>query len=437
MASTFIPDKLIFFTIVFIIITTNVQSICSTIPVITGSEIDDSDLDSSCFVMDMTLMVENILPDPSYILPESNWAVINEALKKTLNDKDITEFTITNGISSDNKNWYIDNKACPDTIDNTVQKFQFEALPYNILCNNNTLKINPEKQTIECTFIMPNTSVYIWDLLFVESIIGIKNIEQCGTATLQAIVGKLIKEEESWKVIAVSNELQVTPETVNDIQQFIFNTSPPARLFSENTIYSLVINVKKCVSVISVKSNPVMLTHQQPHPCELGNALTNRREMNFGLRALCDRRNLRDEEIRLHFEDIFYQQHSSQNIIEKPLLGPPKNTFSFAATIPSVARRLEDDDRDDTSPTCGSCSTPTPSPARRLIQYESVITNSVHDVRRNLLDAHEPGFYETRGNGTGDRLAEYIDFPCVSQCIAIDSSTNRIFSVGGQINGHA
>eukprot|EP01083_Nonionella_stella_P016151 45160_1 len=78
----------------------NIPPICPTIPVHTGSQIDHSSLDSSCFAIDMTLNVENILPDPSYILPSSNSDIINNALAKTLNDNQITEFSITDGIST-------------------------------------------------------------------------------------------------------------------------------------------------------------------------------------------------------------------------------------------------------------------------------------------------------------------------------------------------
>eukprot|EP01084_Bolivina_argentea_P041286 76177_1 len=413
----------------------NIPPICPTIPVHTGSQIDHSSLDSSCFAIDMTLNVENILPDPSYISPSSNWDIINNALTKTLNNNQINGFTITNGISSINENWSVNNQQynvkCPDNKDNTINKLQFKTRPYNMLCNDNTLNIYQNMQKIECQFIMPQSIIYTWNLQSIESLIDIVNINTCQTADLQAIIGEMIYGK--WEILSQSNILTITPLTSNTIQQFVFNNPI---ILKQDTIYSLIISVKNCISMLSVKSKPLLLTNQQPNPCQLGNILANDNSMKFGLESLCDSNNSIDSK-RQHFEDIFYQQHSSQTLIENYLslsrlrrrLIQQNNNIPFSADIPSVAinkRTLLDAPTRATpsrSPSgCSSC--PTSNPARRLLPLDQI-------------SIPEPGFKVTLSNSSSYLLAPQIIFPCIKQCIAIDSYTKRIFSVGGIENGQA
>eukprot|EP01083_Nonionella_stella_P232155 819248_1 len=83
-------------------------------------------LDSSCIALNIDLNVENILPDPSYISPETNINIVYNALQKTLKDNNIHA-----NIESLDKNTVIwtEENLCPNQKDETVNKYYLETIP--------------------------------------------------------------------------------------------------------------------------------------------------------------------------------------------------------------------------------------------------------------------------------------------------------------------
>ncbi len=219
------------------------------------------------------------------------------------------------------------------------------------------------------------------------------------------------------------------------------------------------------LSLLSIKSKPLILTYQQPSPCQL--AIKSSPTMfdnsaRFGVEALCVETNSIPI-IRQHLEDVFYQQHSSQTIIDNyaRFSAARRRLFinnenidykindipPFSAAIPSVdstKRRLQY----STNPGLEGCNCAAglgscPSRAQYLASdtlVPTVISAPAPEVIPQVIQSElENGLKVTQICNTTETnlLSSDIIFPCMQQCIAIDSYEKRIFSVGGELNGEA
>eukprot|EP01083_Nonionella_stella_P030654 84004_1 len=361
-----------------------------------------------CFQLDISMNVENILPDPSYILREANVKAIQTALTSTLADHDIHGFDIisVDGITNRRRqmhtyapdgNWSIDDD-CPYTTDDTISKFYFQTIPYNMTCDNGTLKLDTSDATgtIQCEFTTPESAVYVWNVntIHCEVIHG-----EC----LDIRMRVNITETDGYPM-GHSFQIDEDSDSNGVVKEFIFHNG--SVLLNQNTTYVLIISINagECLArdgfffVYNNTLPQVMIrTIAEPNSCALSSKLATDTSMIFGAGSLCNGNT--SNATRERIEEVLYQSHSSDTFM---------TSYEWDSLPDSRRRRMGGKGGGSSSPNKNDCG--------------NAICGSLDIMWQD---------------GTLTQVAPHEIFPCYAQCIAYDGDTNRVFAVGGQQDGAA
>eukprot|EP01084_Bolivina_argentea_P226008 381833_1 len=392
--------------------------ICNAIPRRTLLERTLLDLSNETFIsMKLSVNVQNILPDPSFILKEPNVNSLSIPLQISLMENNLKFTDISHYEPQKNRRRILEDEnvinaaECPlnkylDGIDNFI--FASGSNSFDCLTINNINEI-----IIKCVFITNDSVVYDWDLqdVYVE-------INQCSLMTMKAYL------TNNNSIIVESN--QVTNLTYFE---FVFNESISLK---PNTEYNVIVNITEkgnCNENITV-TNMKINTISKPSSCELGKKLAQSPEIRFGLGALC-KENLTTAIIE-KLEQQLFQQHSSQHMISAETQAMLRN-YSYGSTpTPTIRRRMQT--------TCTykkingiTISTCPPAGGGEPSLYPVLIA-TIPKVE-NRQNRPMPNQRTVLTFSDGVTVAFYAHFPsAIDPCLAYDDDTRRVFAVGGQDN---
>eukprot|EP01084_Bolivina_argentea_P006313 11957_1 len=353
----------------------------------------------------LSVNVQNILPDPAYILTDPNLDSISIALQRSFNENNINFIDITNMESnpSTNRRRILEdnnpiNKAkCPlsEIIDNT-ENFRFASSEYTFDCD--TINI-ANGVIINCYFKTPESIVYHWNLQDVDLI-----IKSCGTTTMKAHI------ITNNSIITESNE--ITNTTIFNFE-FYENVE-----LTQNTDYIVQINITENINCAINVTTMQINTVNAPSSCKLAKQFAESSEMKFGLGALCND-NLTQVTIN-KFEQQLFQQHSSQHMISVKTQHMLRNNTNVSTPTPTViTRRLGDNDCTCNPFAPGACSCPAPTAKEPMLNPVLIAKMPGH-----LLPKPIPNQRTVLTFANGDSIEFSAPFPSVfDPCFAYDDAT--------------
>eukprot|EP01084_Bolivina_argentea_P298271 513983_1 len=177
---------------------------------------------SSCFDLDITVNVENILPDSTYILPQDNINAISDGIKRTF---DYCDIEIEPDETEIDNIWTIDNQCTHLSSQlQTLNRRQFITSQYNTSCDQDTLIIDEITGTIKCQLTFPESIVYVWHLQQINLKI---DIESCSDVIMHAKISIYNNTETKYgHYMAVSQPAKISEDDPSDKKyEFKFNTS--------------------------------------------------------------------------------------------------------------------------------------------------------------------------------------------------------------------
>eukprot|EP01084_Bolivina_argentea_P298273 513985_1 len=342
---------------------------------------------SSCFDLDITVNVENILPDSTYILPQDNINAISDGIKRTF---DYCDIEIEPDETEIDNIWTIDNQCTHLSSQlQTLNRRQFITSQYNTSCDQDTLIIDEITGTIKCQLTFPESIVYVWHLQQINLKI---DIESCSDVIMHAKISIYNNTETKYgHYMAVSQPAKISEDDPSDKKyEFKFNTS--TNMLLPNITYFVTFDIINASGWHNQKHDKFefehvecdeIITMSEPSSCSLGKTVAVTKEIAFGLVSLCNQ-SMSQPEQEL-FESVLFQNHSSHN------------------------------------------------------HLSGNIWDSLADKRnRNLLDLDGGGPNDaansliiTFSDGTTQTIADDSIFPSINQCVAVDENTQRVFSVGG------